>query len=148
MDERDISKESSIKRTSLQRYTLVDIDDSPNPDRSDDESPVYSQPSNKNKTKLFPPPLPLLSPYPRLSEQIFTSPNRLPLPRTPYSATSDPGPYQSPWLNTPTSSTFNFRFPHPQEQTLVHAQGTIAQLSTLTKMLCDEPSIFTPISPR
>lgn len=163
MDEHDTRKEPSTNRTSLQHHALVDIDDSlkadrPNDDDDDDdnekeESLACSQPSNKNRTKLFPPPLPLLSPYHHLSDhdqekRMFASPNRLPLPHTPYSATSDPGPYHSPWLNTPTSSTFNFRFPHPQEQTLVHAQGTIAQLSTLTQMLCDEPSIFTPISPR
>lgn len=162
MGEDEIRKETSIhspsssKRASLQRYRMVDIDDSSNPDTIDDNDhaeDLSPEPANKtNKTKLFPPPLPLLSPYHYLSEQelerkTFVSPNRLSLPRTPYSATSDPGPYHSPWLNTPTS-TFNFRFPHPQEPSTVHAQGTIAQLSTLTQMLCDEPSVFTPISPR
>lgn len=137
---------------------MIDIDDSSNPDRIDDdddhhdEEPSPQLSKKTNKTKLFPPPLPMLSPYHHISEQeherkTFASPNRLGLPHTPYSATSDPGPYHSPWLNTPTS-TFNFRFPHPQEPATVHAQGTIAQLSTLTQMLCDEPSVFTPISPR
>jgi hypothetical protein len=71
----------------------------------------------------------------------------MPLPLTPYSASSDPGPFHSPWFNTPTSP-FNFRFPQSQEQLAVNAQGSIAQLSSLTKMLCDEPSVFTPITPR
>ena len=149
--ETSIDSPSSSKRASLQRYRMVDIDDSSNPD-DDHAEELSPEPSNKtNKTKLFPHPLPLLSPYHNLSEdherKTFASPNRLSLPRTPYSATSDPGPYHSPWLNTPTSA-FNFRFPHPQEPSTVHAQGTIAQLSTLTQMLCDEPSVFTPISPR
>ncbi|CAF4438005.1 unnamed protein product, partial [Rotaria magnacalcarata] len=42
----------------------------------------------------------------------------------------------------------NFHFPKSQENTVANAQGSIAQLSTLTQFLCDEPSVFTPISPR
>lgn len=74
-----------------------------------------------------------------------TSSNRTSIPPTPYSVASDPGPLRSPWLNTPTS-TFHFRF--PQDQVSANAQNSISQLSTLTKMLCDEPSIHTPITPR
>jgi len=71
----------------------------------------------------------------------------MPLLIPPYSATSDPGSFRSPWFNTP-SSTFNFQFPQCQEQSNINAQGSIVQLSTLTKMLCDQPSVFTPITPR
>lgn len=76
--------------------------------------------------------------------------NNVPLPITPYSASSDPGPYLSPWSNTPTNpyGLLNFHFPKSQENVVASAQGSIAQLSTLTKFLCDEPSVFTPISPR
>ena len=77
-------------------------------------------------------------------------PTGVPLPMAPYSAASDPGPYHSPWLNTPTNpyNLVNFHFPKSQEHLVASAQGSIAQLSTLTKILCDEPSVFTPISPR
>jgi hypothetical protein len=73
-----------------------------------------------------------------------------PLPLAPYSAASDPGPYHSPWSHTPTNSygLMNFHFPRSQEHLLASAQGSMAQLSTLTKILCDEPSVFTPISAR
>ncbi|CAF2152964.1 unnamed protein product [Rotaria magnacalcarata] len=76
--------------------------------------------------------------------------NNVPLPVAPYSASSDPGPYLSPWSHTPTNpySLVNFHFPKSQENTVANAQGSIAQLSTLTQFLCDEPSVFTPISPR
>jgi hypothetical protein len=72
------------------------------------------------------------------------------LPIAPYSASSDPGPYHSPWSHTPTNpyGLVNFHFPKSQEHLVASAQGSIAQLSTLTKILCDEPSVFTPISPR
>jgi len=72
------------------------------------------------------------------------------LPVGPYSASSDPGPYHSPWSHTPTNpyGLVNFHFPKSQEHLVASAQGSIAQLSTLTKILCDEPSVFTPISPR
>lgn len=68
----------------------------------------------------------------------------------PYSASSDPGPYHPVWSNTPTNpyGLVNFHFPKSQEQLVASAQGSIAQLSTLTKILCDEPSVFTPITPR
>jgi hypothetical protein len=71
-------------------------------------------------------------------------------PLAPYSAQSDPGPYHSPWSHTPTNpyGLVNFHFPKSQEHLVNSAQGSIAQLSTLTKILCDEPSVFTPISPR
>jgi len=74
----------------------------------------------------------------------------VPGPLAPYSAASDPGPYHSPWALTPTNpyGLVNFHFPKSQEHLVTSAQGTIAQLSTLTKILCDEPSVFTPISPR
>ena len=78
-------------------------------------------------------------------------PNGVPAPPlAPYSAASDPGPYHSPWSHTPTNpyGLVNFHFPKSQEQLVASAQGSIAQLSTLTKILCDEPSVFTPISPR
>jgi len=73
----------------------------------------------------------------------------IPIPMTPYSASSDPGPYQSPWSHTPASpySLGNFRFPKSQEHLVASAQGSIAQLSSLTKILCNEPSVFTPITP-
>jgi hypothetical protein len=145
MDEHQIRKETFIKSHSLdsssipikqdlfQHYTTIDMDDT-------------EQPSSKIKTSHFP------LPYPYLSEQeqeqrTSTFPSRIPLSLTPYSVSSDPGPFHSPWLNTPTS-TFNFRFPQSQELAVANAQGSIAQLSSLTKMLCDEPSVFTPISPR
>ncbi|CAF1084664.1 unnamed protein product [Adineta steineri] len=69
---------------------------------------------------------------------------------TPYSAASDPGPYQQIWTHTPTNpyNLVNFHFPKSQEHFAANAQGSIAQLSTLTKILCDEPSVFTPITPR
>jgi hypothetical protein len=72
------------------------------------------------------------------------------IPLAPYSASSDPGPYQSPWSHTPPNpyGLMNFHFPKSQEQLVASAQGSIAQLSTLTKILCDEPSVFTPITPR
>ena len=74
----------------------------------------------------------------------------IPIPIAPYSAASDPGPYQSPWSHTPTSpyGLVNFHFPKSQEHLLASAQGSIAQLSSLTKILCDEPSVFTPINSR
>ena len=69
---------------------------------------------------------------------------------SPYSASSDPGPYHAMWSNTPTNpyGLVNFHFPKSQDHLVASAQGSIAQLSTLTKILCDEPSVFTPISPR
>jgi hypothetical protein len=161
---------SQSKRGLLQHYTPVDIDDTSNDtgkitfniDQTDDDddeeeedeeeekSPAFrysfseQQPNNKNNNFLLP--------YYHSCEQEqgkITSPfpSRISVPPAPYSASSDPGPFHSPWFNTPTSS-FNFRFPPSKEQLHVNAQGTIAQLSTLTKMLCDEPSVFTPISPR
>ena len=74
----------------------------------------------------------------------------VPIPVAPYSASSDPGPYQSPWSHTPTNpyGLMNFHFPKSQEGLAASAQGSIAQLSSLTKILCDEPSVFTPITPR
>jgi len=74
----------------------------------------------------------------------------IPPPLAPYSAASDPGPDNSPWSHTPTNpyGLLNFHFPKSQEHLVASAQGSIAQLSTLTKILCDEPSVFTPISPR
>ena len=127
------SLDSSSKRGLFQRYTTIDIDEP-------------EQTNNVTKTNQFP------LPYPYLTEQeqeqrTSTFPSGIPLPLTPYSASSDPGPFHSPWFNTPTS-TFNFRFPQSQEPAVANAQGSIAQLSSLTKMLCDEPSVFTPISPR
>jgi hypothetical protein len=85
---------------------------------------------------------------PAITTMPFTS--GVPVPLTPYSASSDPGPYQSPWSHTPTNpyGLVNFHFPKSQEHLLASAQGSIAQLSTLTKILCDEPSVFTPITPR
>lgn len=70
----------------------------------------------------------------------------IPIPMAPYSAASDPGPYQSPWAHTPTSpyGLANFQFPKSQEHMVASAQGSIAQLSSLTKILCDDPSVFTP----
>ena len=72
------------------------------------------------------------------------------LPPAPYSASSDPGPYHSPWSNTPTNpyGLVNFHFPKTQKNAAVNAQGSITQLSTLTKFFCDEPSLCTPITPR
>jgi hypothetical protein len=152
MDEHQPRKETFIKSRSLDStsietkrdllpyYTTIDIDDT-------EKSHSYSEQSRtKTKTNHFP------LPYHPLSEQeqeqrTTTFPGGIPLPLTPYSATSDPGPFHSPWFNTPTS-TFNFRFPQSQEPAVANAQGSIAQLSTLTKMLCDEPSVFTPITPR
>ena len=125
------SSSISIKRGLFQRYTTIDIDE---PEQTD----------SIIKTNQF------SLPYPYSSEQeqrTSTFPSGIPLPLTPYSASSDPGPFHSPWFNTPTS-TFNFRFPQSQESSVTNAQGSIAQLSSLTKMLCDEPSVFTPISPR
>ncbi|CAF0886480.1 unnamed protein product [Rotaria sordida] len=80
----------------------------------------------------------------------MSSQTGVPLPVTPYSASSDPGPYLSPWSNTPTNpyGLVNFHFPKTQDHVVASAQGSMAQLSTLTKFLCDEPSLFTPISPR
>lgn len=74
----------------------------------------------------------------------------VPAPLAPFSAASDPGPYHSPWALTPTNpyGLVNFHFPKSQEHLVTSAQGSIAQLSTLTKILCDEPSVFTPITPR
>ena len=112
----------------------------------DDEDESYFEPKTTNKSKY------LLLPYQRSCEQergkrTSSFPDRMPLPLTPYSTSSDPGPFHSPWFGTPTSP-FNFRFPQSQEQLAVNAQGSIAQLSTLTKMLCNEPSDYIPISPR
>jgi hypothetical protein len=85
---------------------------------------------------------------PALTTMAFAS--GLPIPLAPYSAESDPGPYHSPWSITPTNpyGLVNFHFPKSQEHLFASAQGSIAQLSTLTKFLCDEPSVFTPINPR
>ena len=76
--------------------------------------------------------------------------NPLSIPLAPYSAASDPGPYQSPWGHTPTNpyGLVNFQFPKSQDHLVASAQGTINQLSNLTQILCDEPSVFTPITPR
>ncbi len=154
---------SESKRGLLQRSSTIDTDDTSNdttkitfnidqPDddeeeeEEDESQQSYSKQQTKNKNNL------ILLPYHHPCEQEYDKrkssfSNTIPLPLTPYSATSDPGPYHSPWFNTPTSS-FNFRFPQSQESLAVNAQGSIAQLSTLTKMLCDEPSLFTPITPR
>lgn len=77
-------------------------------------------------------------------------PSPIPFPISPYSTTSDPGPYQSPWGHTPTNQygLINFHFPKSQEHIAAAAQGSIAQLSTLTKFLCNESSVYTPVSPR
>ena len=155
------SKTSSITQSSSQRGlferdTTIDMDDTERVSFSidqvadeEDESPSfrysYSKPSTKKQVNH------LLLPYNPSSEQEHEKRTSfsggIPLPPTPYSASSDPGPFRSPWFNTPTS-TFNFRFPQGQEQIIASAQGSIAQLSTLTKMLCNESSVFTPISPR
>jgi hypothetical protein len=147
---------SPSKRGLLQRYTPIDIDESSNNtgrltfninqynDIDEEEFSSYSKQQRNKKPNLF------LLPYHHSSEQgklTSVCPGGIPLPLTPYSSASDPGPYHSPWLNTPTS-TFNFRFPQGEEQLVANAQGSIAQLSRLTKMLCDEPSVFTPITPR
>jgi len=160
---------SQSKRGLLQHYTPIDIDDTSNdtgkitfnidqPEDDDDDEEEdedeeekkcrysFSEQQSNNKTNNF------LLPYYHSFEQeqgTITSPfpSRISIPPAPYSASSDPGPFHSPWFNTPTSS-FNFRFPPSKDQLHVNTQGTIAQLSTLTKMLCDEPSVFTPISPR
>ncbi|CAF1116096.1 unnamed protein product [Adineta steineri] len=161
---------SPSKRGLLQHYTTIDLDDTSNdaqkikfsidqPDDDDNEEEIEDEEdegkssshssTNKqtdNKKNHF------LLPYHHSFEyeqNLKTSPypSGMQLPLTPYSISSDPGPYHSPWFNTPTSP-MNFRFPQTQEQLHVNAQGTIAQLSSLTKMLCDEPSVFTPISPR
>jgi hypothetical protein len=87
-----------------------------------------------------------------LSSAITTMPftSGGPVPLAPYSASSDPGPYRSPWSHTPTNpyGLVNFHFPKSQEHLVGSAQGSMAQLSSLTKILCDEPSVFTPITPR
>jgi hypothetical protein len=152
---------SQSKRGLLQHYTPIDMDDTSNDtgkitfniDQPDDEEEEdeeaqysFSEQQSNNKTNNF------LLPYYHSFEQeqgTITSPfpSRISVPPAPYSASSDPGPFHSPWFNTPTSS-FNFRFPPSKDPLHVNTQGTIAQLSTLTKMLCDEPSVFTPISPR
>ncbi|UJR08202.1 hypothetical protein I4U23_012475 [Adineta vaga] len=171
-----ISRTSS-KRGLLQHYTAIDIDDTSNEagkitfsinhadddnnnnnnnnEQDDDEeeeeeetkssSYRYSSTTQQNNHFLLP-----YHPHSYEQDQGVRSSsysNATQLPLTPYSVSSDPGPFRSPWFNTPTSP-FNFRFPQSQDQAHVNAQGTIAQLSTLTKMLCDEPSVFTPISPR
>ncbi|CAF1075505.1 unnamed protein product [Adineta ricciae] len=71
-------------------------------------------------------------------------------PLAPHSAVSDPGPYHTLWSHTPpnTYGLANFHFPKSQEHLITSAQGSIAQLSSLTKILCNEPSVFTPITPR
>jgi len=152
---------SSSKRHLLHHHSTIDTDDSSNDttktrinidqsnnDDDDDEEEKshstrysYSEQQTKTKTNQF------LLPYHQTCEQEQTFSSGMPLLIPPYSATSDPGPFRSPWFNTPTS-TFNFQFPQCQEQPTINAQGSILQLSTLTKMLCDEPSVFTPISPR
>lgn len=89
------------------------------------------------------------SPTLAMTPMVFAS--GVPVPtHAPYSASSDPGPYHPVWSNTPTNpyGLVNFHFPKSQEHLVASAQGSIAQLSTLTKILCDEPSVFTPISPR
>jgi hypothetical protein len=152
---------SSSKRHLLHHHSTIDTDDSSNEtvkptfniDQSNDveekssSSSRYSYSEQQtNTTTQF------LLPYNPSNEQeqekkTSSFPSGISLQLPPYSASSDPGPYHSSWFNTPTS-TFNFRFPHPQDQLSTNAQGSIVQLSTLTKMLCDEPSVFTPISPR
>ncbi|UJR38081.1 hypothetical protein I4U23_030762 [Adineta vaga] len=76
--------------------------------------------------------------------------NGMPPSLAPHSASSDPGAYHSLWSHTPTNpyNLVNFHFPKSQEHLVASAQGSIAQLSTLTKILCNEPSVFTPITPR
>ncbi|CAF1008633.1 unnamed protein product [Adineta ricciae] len=166
---------TSSKRGLLRHYTTIDIDDTSNdagkitfsinqPDDDDDNDdddvvqeeeetkPLLSYRHSSTESRTTKQSNHLLLPYHPHShdqDQNARTPysSSMQLPLTPYSVSSDPGPFRSPWFNTPTSP-FNFRFPQTQEQAHMNAQGTIAQLSTLTKMLCDEPSIFTPISPR
>ena len=169
---KSLSLDSSIIRTenpsfkySSQPYSTIDIDDSSNEtektlyniDPSDDDDGGGGD-DEAEKSPLFPysystqqitnKPKPFLVPYRLSNEQeqekqssIYPSGISLTLP--PYSAASDPGPFHSPWFNTPTSSTFNFHFPQGQEQLAANAQGSIVQLSTLTSMLCDEPRDYT-----
>ncbi|CAF1074043.1 unnamed protein product [Rotaria sp. Silwood1] len=119
------------------------------------DQPTTDESANRNNNNLF---VPYRHSFEHPNEKRTFSSNittmscqtSVPLPVTPYSASSDPGPYLSPWSNTPTNpySLVNFHFPKSQEHVVASAQGSIAQLSTLTKFLCDEPSVFTPISPR
>ncbi|CAF3243255.1 unnamed protein product, partial [Rotaria socialis] len=151
---------SQSKRGLLQHYSTIDTDDTSNDteqiksnqhDEDDNESASFPQSyseqqqtnNNCDQWRL---------PFQHFSEYesdigISSFPNKISLPLTSYSASSDPGPYHSSWYNTPTSSS-RFLFPQSQEQLAANAQGSIAQLSTLTQMLCDESSLFTPVSSR
>lgn len=127
------SFDSPSHRNSIERYRSIDIDESSNETNKEHFHDEEINPS--------------LTPTIKSEKRTSVSSTRMSVPSTPYSASSDPGPVRSPWLHTPTS-TFNFPFPLNQDPLSVNAQSSITQLSTLTKMLCDEPSVFTPVSPR
>ena len=70
-----------------------------------------------------------------------------PLSSALYSVATDPRPFHSPWFIRSTSP-FQFQFSQCQEQIVANAQKNITQSTNLTKMFCDEASVFTPITPR
>lgn len=151
---------SQSKRRLLQHYPTIDMDDSPcdegiiqlnknQHDQQSHSSPFQKLDSEQQVNDQNNDWCSSASHSNVLTQQQETAAfsRKASLPITPYSAASDPGPFISPWYNTPTSYT-RFRFPQFQEQICANAEGSIAQLSTLTQVLCDEPSVFTPVSPR
>ncbi|CAF0760164.1 unnamed protein product [Didymodactylos carnosus] len=104
--------------------------------------------------QLLPPQTHRIQPCSQIKQQSFDRiltpivfPPLLRGPTTPFSAASDPGQYSSQTAPNPYTLV-SFHFPKSQEPMAVNAQGSIAQLSNLTKILCDEQNVFTPISPR
>ena len=69
----------------------------------------------------------------------YSMANRLSLPLTPYSASSDPGPYHSPWFNTPMelSGVTRFQFPQRREPSMEHPSTFFAAESNLVSTSAD-----------
>ncbi|CAF0831636.1 unnamed protein product [Rotaria sordida] len=157
---------SQSKRGFLQRSTNIDMDDTSNinnklafsidqpdddfdnddNDKSSSFQHSYSEQQTNDKNNHW------FIPCYRADEQEQNKrqssfPSRTSLPETPYLTSSDPGPFHSSWFNISTSPS-KFQLPQCQEQFVTNSEGSIAQLSTLTNTLCDEPNVFTSVSPR
>ncbi|CAF3691056.1 unnamed protein product [Rotaria sp. Silwood1] len=158
---------SPSKRGLLQRSTNIEIDDTSNStgtmifsidqhddnvddNDDDDESSsfknLYSeQQTNDTNNQWF---IPYYhSGQEEQDKRTSSFPSRISLPHSPYLASSDPGPFHSPWFNTPTSSC-EFRFPEYQEQLVTNSEGSIVQLPKLKKTLSDQPNEFIPVRPK
>ncbi|CAF2628502.1 unnamed protein product [Rotaria sp. Silwood2] len=154
---------SQSKRGLLQRSTNIDMDDTSNAtgniiftidqhdddDDDNDKSCVFrhsysESQTNDNNNHWF---IPCYHAGEQEKDKRTSSfSSRISLPHMPHLASSDPGPFHSPWFNTSTFS-YEFRFPECQEQLAANSEGSIAQLSTLTNTLCDESTDFALVSP-